>query len=212
MPLEVNRPEVVADITAVFERYEAALVANDVDTLDELFWDSPEIVRFGLADRQHGFADLALANAAGLVVSRCEAAAFHRSLDLDRSLYWEEVAEQLELGASVTAINYLDAQRAPARLADELLACFDDVDVLAMPTVPVVAPPVADFAAYLMVLARNAIPWSLVGFPARCRCRVGARSAPGRPATRRPAGTRGRARRRGQGRRSGSRLVPPRVY
>ena len=35
-----------------------------------------------------------------------------------------------------------------------------------MPTVPVVAPPVTDFAAYLMVLARNAIPWSLVGFPA----------------------------------------------
>ncbi len=52
MPLEVNRPEVMADITAVFERYEAALVANDVDTLDELFWDSPEIVRFGLAERQ----------------------------------------------------------------------------------------------------------------------------------------------------------------
>ena len=40
------------------------------------------------------------------------------------------------------------------------------VDVLAMPTVPVVAPPVDDFARYLMVLARNAIPWSLVGFPA----------------------------------------------
>jgi aspartyl-tRNA(Asn)/glutamyl-tRNA(Gln) amidotransferase subunit A len=110
--------------------------------------------------------DLALANAAGLVVSRCEAAAFHRSLDLDRALYWEEVAEQLQLAAAVAAIDYLDAQRARARLADELLACFDDVDVLAMPTVPVLAPPVTDFAAYLMVLARNAIPWSLVGFPA----------------------------------------------
>ena len=35
-----------------------------------------------------------------------------------------------------------------------------------MPTVPVVAPPVEGFAEYLMVLARNAIPWSLVGFPA----------------------------------------------
>lgn len=56
MPPEVNRPDVVADISAVFERYEAALVANDVDILDELFWDSPDVVRFGLADRQHGFA------------------------------------------------------------------------------------------------------------------------------------------------------------
>jgi Asp-tRNA(Asn)/Glu-tRNA(Gln) amidotransferase A subunit family amidase len=35
-----------------------------------------------------------------------------------------------------------------------------------MPTVPVVAPLVEDFAGYLMLLARNAIPWSLVGFPA----------------------------------------------
>jgi hypothetical protein len=58
MPLEVNRPEVVADVTAVFERYETALVANDVDTLDELFWSSRDIVRFGLADRQHGIAEV----------------------------------------------------------------------------------------------------------------------------------------------------------
>jgi hypothetical protein len=58
MPLEVNRPDVVADVTAVFDRYEAALVGNDVDTLDELFWDSPELVRFGLADRQQGFAQV----------------------------------------------------------------------------------------------------------------------------------------------------------
>ena len=48
----------------------------------------------------------------------------------------------------------------------ELGSIFADVDVLAMPTVPVVAPAVDDFARYLMVLARNAIPWSLVGFPA----------------------------------------------
>jgi hypothetical protein len=36
MPLEVDRPDVLAAVTAVFERNEAALVANDVDTLDEL--------------------------------------------------------------------------------------------------------------------------------------------------------------------------------
>ena len=48
----------------------------------------------------------------------------------------------------------------------DLGALFADHDVLAMPTVPVMAPPVDDFARYLMVLARNAIPWSLVGFPA----------------------------------------------
>ena len=39
--LEINLPDVVAEVTAAFERYEAALVANDVKVLDELFWNSP---------------------------------------------------------------------------------------------------------------------------------------------------------------------------
>ena len=110
--------------------------------------------------------DLELANAAGLVISRSEAAAFHRSLGADRSLYWEEVGEQLDLGTEITAVDYLDAQRARGALAVRLLTIFESCDVLAMPTVPFVAPPVEDFASYLMALARNAIPWSLVGFPA----------------------------------------------
>lgn len=43
---------------------------------------------------------------------------------------------------------------------------LESVDLLAMPTSPVVAPPAEDYAEYLMLLARNAIPWSFVGFPA----------------------------------------------
>ena len=111
-------------------------------------------------------ADLEAANAAGLVVSRCESAAFHRSLGTDRSLYWEEVADQLDAAADVSAVEYLDAQRLRAELTERLLAAFDDHDVLVMPTVPVVAPLVADFARHLMLLSRNAIPWSFTGFPA----------------------------------------------
>jgi len=111
-------------------------------------------------------ADLEAANNAGLIVSRCEAAAFHRALGADRSLYWEEVADQLEAAADVRAIDYIDAQRLRAELAEALLAVFDTVDVLAMPTAPVLAPPVGDFARHLLLLSRNAIPWSLVGFPA----------------------------------------------
>jgi aspartyl-tRNA(Asn)/glutamyl-tRNA(Gln) amidotransferase subunit A len=110
--------------------------------------------------------DLALANAVGLVVSRCEAAAAHRALGLDRSLYWDEVREQLDLADDVPAVDYLDAQRLRGELRDRMLRAFADHEVLAMPTVPVVAPPVEGFAEFLMVLARNAIPWSLVGFPA----------------------------------------------
>ncbi|HEY3674060.1 MAG TPA: amidase [Acidimicrobiia bacterium] len=110
--------------------------------------------------------DFDLANAAGLVISRCEAAAAHRTLGLDTSGYWEEVREQLRSATSIAAVDYLDAQRLRSELRLRLLSAFDDADVLVMPTVPVVAPPVEEFAGYLMLLARNAIPWSLVGFPA----------------------------------------------
>jgi hypothetical protein len=45
--VDVNLPEVVAEVTAEFQRYEAAFVANDVGVLDELFWDDPLVVRYG---------------------------------------------------------------------------------------------------------------------------------------------------------------------
>lgn len=110
--------------------------------------------------------DLALANAAGLVVSRVEAATFHRGLGLDLDLYWEEVGDQLRAATDLAAVDYVDAQRLRGELSRRLLRAFDDHDVLVMPTAPVVAPPVDDFAQYLMLLSRNAIPWSFVGFPA----------------------------------------------
>jgi Asp-tRNA(Asn)/Glu-tRNA(Gln) amidotransferase A subunit family amidase len=110
--------------------------------------------------------DLALANAAGLVVSRVEAATFHRGLGLDPDSYWEEVGDQLAAATHIAAVDYVDAQRSRGVLARRLLGAFDRHDVLVMPTSPVLAPPVDDFAQYLMLLSRNAIPWSFVGFPA----------------------------------------------
>lgn len=110
--------------------------------------------------------DFERANSAGLIISRCEAATFHRSLGADRSVYWQEVAEQLDEADGIFAVDYLDAQRMRADLAAGLLRCFDEVDVLAMPTSPIAAPLRDDFARYLTILSRNAIPWSLVGFPA----------------------------------------------
>jgi aspartyl-tRNA(Asn)/glutamyl-tRNA(Gln) amidotransferase subunit A len=121
--------------------------------------------RIGPALRPTG-ADLDAANAAGLLVSRCEAAAFHRGRQTDRSRCWDEVADQLDAALEVTAVDYLDAQRIRAELAERLLGVFDDHDVLVLPTVPIVAPPVADFARHLLLLSRNAIPWSFTGFPA----------------------------------------------
>lgn len=52
----INLPDVLAELTAVFARYEAALVGNDVAVLDELFWDSPLTVRYGIAENLIGYA------------------------------------------------------------------------------------------------------------------------------------------------------------
>lgn len=118
-------------------------------------------------------ADFAAGNALGLIVSRCEAAAFHRAKGLDRSRYWDEVRDQLDAADAVLAIDYIDAQRSRADLHARMRAVFAGVDVLAMPTAPVQAPPVEDAEEYLTVLSRNAILWSFVGFPAiSVPCRV----------------------------------------
>lgn len=50
----INLPHVVAELTAVFERYEAALIRNDVAVLDELFWNSPLTVRYGIGENLYG--------------------------------------------------------------------------------------------------------------------------------------------------------------
>lgn len=56
--MELNDPAVVAEVTKAFEGYEEALVAGDVDRLTGYFWDGPEVVRFGIADRQNGAEEL----------------------------------------------------------------------------------------------------------------------------------------------------------
>lgn len=55
---EINRPEVLAEVHAVFARYEDALVNNKVDVLDELFWDSPHTVRYGATENLVGYAQI----------------------------------------------------------------------------------------------------------------------------------------------------------
>jgi aspartyl-tRNA(Asn)/glutamyl-tRNA(Gln) amidotransferase subunit A len=111
-------------------------------------------------------ADFGGANAMGLLVSRCEAATFHRAAGLDRSLYWAEVRDQLDAADGVLATDYIDAQRYRAVLREEMLAVLREHHVLAMPTAPVLAPPVERADEYLTILSRNAILWSFVGFPA----------------------------------------------
>ena len=51
---EINLPEVLAEVRAVFERYEDALVNNRIDVLDELFWPSAHTVRYGVEENLIG--------------------------------------------------------------------------------------------------------------------------------------------------------------
>jgi hypothetical protein len=52
--MDINLPEVHAEVSAVFALYEEALVNNDVELLDELFWPSPLTVRYGVGENLVG--------------------------------------------------------------------------------------------------------------------------------------------------------------
>jgi hypothetical protein len=54
MSIEINRPDVLAEVSAVFARYEDALVHNKVEVLDELFWPSEFTVRYGVNENLRG--------------------------------------------------------------------------------------------------------------------------------------------------------------
>jgi hypothetical protein len=54
----INLPEIVAEVRAVFERYETALLANDVPVLEELFWNSPLTIRYGVGENLHGWQEI----------------------------------------------------------------------------------------------------------------------------------------------------------
>ncbi|MFO1228437.1 oxalurate catabolism protein HpxZ [Roseateles sp.] len=56
MTPEINLPDVLLEVQAVFDRYEDALVHNKVEVLDELFWDSPTTVRYGATENLLGYA------------------------------------------------------------------------------------------------------------------------------------------------------------
>jgi hypothetical protein len=54
--MEINLPDVLAEVNAVFDAYEKALVTNDIAVLDALFWDSPHTLRYGAGENLYGFA------------------------------------------------------------------------------------------------------------------------------------------------------------
>jgi hypothetical protein len=56
--MEIDRPDVKAEVEAAFARYEQALVTNDVPTLEALFRDDPRTLRYGIAENLHGMDEI----------------------------------------------------------------------------------------------------------------------------------------------------------
>jgi hypothetical protein len=52
--MRIDDPAVIAEARAVFDRYEAAIAANDGATLDACFWADPRTVRFGITEILYG--------------------------------------------------------------------------------------------------------------------------------------------------------------
>jgi hypothetical protein len=55
----INEPAVLAEVEAVFDRYELALMDNEVDVLDALFWPTDHTLRYGVGENLYGFAAIA---------------------------------------------------------------------------------------------------------------------------------------------------------
>ena len=62
--MEIDLPEVVAEVTAAFERYEKALVSNDVAGLDSIFRNDPRVIRYGGGENLYGYQEIAAFRAA----------------------------------------------------------------------------------------------------------------------------------------------------
>ena len=54
----MNDPQIVAELEALYPKYEAALMANDAETLTRMFWASPHAMRFGITENLYGIEEI----------------------------------------------------------------------------------------------------------------------------------------------------------
>jgi hypothetical protein len=92
-PMEIDLPDVVAEVRAAFERYEKALVSNDVPALDELFRDDPRTIRYGVSEILYGYTQIKSFRSArspvalGRKLSRTVITTFGRDFAVASTLY-----------------------------------------------------------------------------------------------------------------------------
>ena len=91
--MDIDLPDVVAEVKAAFERYEQALVTNDVATLDELFRDDPRTIRYGAGENLYGYDEIKAFRSArspvalGRKLSRTVITAYGRDVAVASTLY-----------------------------------------------------------------------------------------------------------------------------
>lgn len=56
--MEINIPAIHAEMSAIFARYELALVNNDTAVLDELFWADDKTIRYGVGENLYGIEEI----------------------------------------------------------------------------------------------------------------------------------------------------------
>lgn len=56
--MQINDPEIVTELQALYPKYEAALMANDAETLTQMFWASPHAMRFGVTENLYGVEEI----------------------------------------------------------------------------------------------------------------------------------------------------------
>ena len=57
--MEIDNPEVLAEVTASFRRYQDAIVSNEIAVLNELFWDNALTIRYGIGENLYGHEEIA---------------------------------------------------------------------------------------------------------------------------------------------------------
>ena len=96
--MQVDLPEVLAEVTAQFARYEKALVSNDVAVLDELFRDDPRTLRYGIGENLYGYKEIMAFRAArpsvGLMrrIDRTVITTYGRDMAVASTLFYRDSA------------------------------------------------------------------------------------------------------------------------
>ena len=91
--MQINLPNVHAEVQALFDQYEDALIHNKIDILDNSFWNNPLVIRYGMNENLYGFDEIAAFRAArpskGLLrsISRTVITTFGNDLETANTLF-----------------------------------------------------------------------------------------------------------------------------